>query len=188
MNIAVIDKKDITIKIENSSIKIEEQTIPFKLIDMLILNHRATISTNNILKLTANNISILIISYNNEHTSIISCGSAKNSDLKLAQYNSHIRRLDFAKYFIKQKFISHLEHLKSFNVIMDIKKEMAQINDSESVDEIMGIEGSFAKIYFKHIKHFSKYHSALPSSFCLFPDCLIWFFSTIIISTLNLDT
>ena len=37
MKIAVIDKKDITIKIENNSIKFESQTIPFKLMDILIL-------------------------------------------------------------------------------------------------------------------------------------------------------
>ena len=41
MKIAVIDKKDVVLQIVNNSIKFEEQTIPFKLIDILILNHRA---------------------------------------------------------------------------------------------------------------------------------------------------
>jgi len=45
MKIAIIDKKDITLKIENSAIKYDGHTIPFKLMDILILNHKATLHT-----------------------------------------------------------------------------------------------------------------------------------------------
>jgi len=105
MRLAIIDKKDLSLKIEGTTIKVDEQTIPFKLVDTLILNHRIKIETKDILKLTKENISILLISYNNEQTAIISSGNTKNGELKQAQYHSLKNRLDFAKYFITQKFI-----------------------------------------------------------------------------------
>ena len=62
MKLAIIDKKDVVLKLDGHTIKFEEQTIPFKLIDTLILNHRATLNSGDILKLTKENINILIIS------------------------------------------------------------------------------------------------------------------------------
>jgi hypothetical protein len=56
MKIAVIDKKDITIQVQNNSIKFLEHNIPFSLIDLLILNHKVTLNSADILKLTKNNI------------------------------------------------------------------------------------------------------------------------------------
>jgi CRISPR-associated protein Cas1 len=151
MKIAVIDKKDLIIKIENSAIKCNEQTIPFKLIDMLVLNHRATISTSDILKLTKENISILIVSYNNENTSIIASSNTKNAEIKLAQYASNQNRLVFAKYFISNKLITHKEQMLHHNIDMDISKQLEQIKNANNIDEIMGIEGSFARLYFQNL-------------------------------------
>jgi CRISPR-associated protein Cas1 len=158
MKIAIIDKKDITLKIENSSIKIDSQTIPFKLVDMLVLNHRAILKSGDILKLTKNDISILLVSYNNIHTSIISSSDAKASALKLAQYRSLENSLNFAKYFISKKIISHTEHLKSLNIDINSSFQIMQINNAKNSEEIMGIEGSFAREYFSH------YFKQLPKS------------------------
>jgi len=155
MKIAIIDKKDIVLKIENNSIKFETQTIPFKLMDMLILNHRATLHTNDILKLTKENISILLVGYTNDNFSIINSANTKNADLKLQQYNSLKNRLIFAKDFLTQKFITHKEHLKSLEIEVDITKQLKQIEDAKSIDEMMGVEGSFAREYFHHF--FSKF-------------------------------
>jgi CRISPR-associated protein Cas1 len=150
MKIAIIDKKDITLKIENSAIKFEEQTIPFKLMDILILNHRATLHTKDILTLTKNNISILLISYNNDNFSIINSANSKNAEIKLAQYNSHHDKLRFAAYFIKNKLNYHVEQLKAHGIELDIASQLQQIENAIQIDEIMGIEGSFAREYFKH--------------------------------------
>ncbi|MEA3522727.1 MAG: CRISPR-associated endonuclease Cas1 [Campylobacterota bacterium] len=150
MKIAIIDKKDITLKIENSSIKFEEQTIPFKLMDILILNHRATLHTKDILKLTKENISILLISYNNDNFSIINSANAKNAEIKLAQYHSIGSKMTFAKYFIKNKLISHQEQLKNLDIVIDISTQIQQIENAKELDEIMGIEGSFARVYFAY--------------------------------------
>jgi CRISPR-associated protein Cas1 len=150
MKIAVIDKKDIVLKIENSSIKFQEQTIPFKLMDILILNHRASLHTNDILKLTQNNISILIVSYNNDNFSLINSANPKNADIKVAQYYSLRKRLEIAKYFISTKLKTHQEHLEHLDISEDISVQIQQINDATSIDELMGIEGSFARLYFQH--------------------------------------
>jgi len=154
MKIAIIDKKDIILKLENNSIKIDSQTIPFKLVDMLVLNHRATVKSGDVLKLTKNGISILLVSYDNRHTSIISSYDAKASELKFAQYRSLENSLTFAKYFVKKKIISHIEHLKSLHVDINPSMRIMQINNAKNTDEIMGIEGSFAREYFSHyFKH-----------------------------------
>jgi len=150
MKIAIIDKKDIILKLDNNSIKIDEQTIPFKIVDLLILNHKVKMDSGDILKLTKNNISILLISYNNEHTSIIASANTKAGDLKLAQYDSLKHKLRFAKYFISKKITLHKEQLKNLNIEVDIEDQLDKIYNARKIDEIMGIEGTFARLYFKH--------------------------------------
>ncbi|MBL0708243.1 MAG: CRISPR-associated endonuclease Cas1 [Sulfurimonas sp.] len=150
MKIAIIDKKDITLKIENNSIKFEGQTIPFKLIDILILNHRTSILTKDILKLTKENISILLISYNNDNFSIINSANTKNAETKLLQYQSLSKKLQFAKYFVSNKIIQHKEQLHTFGITVDISFQLEQVKNATQIDGIMGIEGAFARLYFQH--------------------------------------
>lgn len=159
MRIAVIDKKDFTLKLENNSIKYEEHTIPFNLIDMLVLNHRVLLSSKDIIKLNKENITILLISYNNENITIINSANTKSGDLKLSQYNSLQDRIKFAKYFIKNKIISHQHQLQTNNEQIDIEVPLAQLEKASKIDEIMGIEGSFAREYFQI------YFSLLPKVF-----------------------
>lgn len=150
MKIAIIDKKDITLKLENNSVKINSQTIPFKLIDILVLNHRVTIQSADMLKLTKNNICILLVSYNNSHTAIISSAQAKSSELKLKQYQSLSNSLRFAKYFVSKKIIAHTEHLQSLDFDFKPSTQLIQINGATNINELMGIEGSFAREYFSY--------------------------------------
>jgi len=150
MKIAIIDKKDITLKIENSSIKFEGQTIPFRLMDILILGHRVTLHSKDILKLTKENISILLISYSNDNFSIINSSNAKGGEIKLLQYNSLYRKLEFAKYFVMHKLLSHQEQLKNMDIDIDISFPLEQIKNATAIDAIMGVEGAFARLYFKH--------------------------------------
>ncbi len=150
MKLAIIDKKDMTLKIEQSCLKFEEQSIPFRLIDMLILNHRTTFVAKDILRLTKENISILLISHNSSNFSIINSANAKNSEIKLAQYRSLEQRLAFAKYFLTHKLTLHQEHLKSFGIQGEISKELQQVEDASAVEELLGIEGSYARAYFAH--------------------------------------
>lgn len=149
MKTVVIDKKDVKLTFENSAIKVERQSIPFRHVDLLILNHRIDLSTSDILKLTKEEISVLIVSHANDNFSLISSANTKNAEIKLAQFISHARELEFAKYFIVKKITSHAQQLKNNDVLIECKDELLQLNDATSIDEVMGIEGSFARKYFK---------------------------------------
>jgi len=156
MKIAIIDKKDITIKIENSAIKLEGQSIPFRLMDILVLGHRVTLHSKDILKLTKENISILLISYSNDNFSLIHSANAKNAENKLLQYHSLDKRLEFAKYFVSSKLVSHQAQLKSNAIEVDISFPLEQIKNATAIDALMGIEGAFAR------KYFTQYFALLP--------------------------
>ena len=158
MRTVVIDKKDVSITFENSAIKVEQQSIPFKFIDLLLLNHRITLTTNDILKLTKEEISILIVSHANDNLSLISSANTKNAEIKLAQYQAHTNQLHFAKYFISNKIDSHAKQLLHHGIVIEQTDEQAQLKDATSLDEIMGIEGSFARKYFQH------YFTLLPTN------------------------
>lgn len=150
MKLVIIDKKDIVLKLENNSVKINEQTIPFKLIDLLVLNHKVKLDSGDILKLTKNDISILFIAYNNEHTALVSSSTTKAGDLKLAQYKSLKNKLRFAKHFIYKKIVLHNEHLEKLDIKININETLEKVLNANKIDELMGIEGTFARLYFKH--------------------------------------
>lgn len=128
---------------DEDKIKVEQQSIPFKFIDLLVLNHRVTLSTNDILKLTKEEISILIVSYANDNLSLIASANTKNAEIKLAQYHSHARNLEFAKYFISQKIETHAKQLAIHEITLEQTQEQLQLQNVTSIDEIMGIEGAF---------------------------------------------
>lgn len=156
MKTVVIDKKEAILSVEANAIKVDGQSIPFGLVDMLILNHKIALRTSDILKLTRADISVLIVSHANEHFSLIQSANAKNAQIKLAQYAAHAHRLAFAKMFISKKIDEHAKQLLQNGRIVEISGELLQIQNASSVDEIMGIEGAFAARYFK------EYFALLP--------------------------
>ncbi len=159
MRVAVIDRKDIRIKAERSALKFDGETLPFGLMDMLVINHRVELSSRDILKLNEANISLLIVSHNNRNLSLLNSANTKNGALRLAQYNALGSRLKIAKYFITQKVRTHAEHLGYFDVRLPIESVVDEIEQCRSVESLIGIEGTFAKHYFK------AYFSLFPKDF-----------------------
>jgi len=153
MKTAIIDRKDWVVKIENNAIKLDTQTIPLQLIDLLILNHKVTCTTSDLLKFSQNDVNVLIVSFNNSNISILHSANAKNSALKLQQYNSLKNNLEFAKYFVTNKIITHNQQIKAmgFEIDSDILMKLYSAN---TLEEILGIEGSYARWYFE--KYFQK--------------------------------
>ncbi len=149
MRLAIIDQKDITIKIDNGAIKLPTHNIPLNLIDTVLLNHQATIHTNDILKLTKANLSILIIASNNNHIALISSANSKNAELKLAQYRSLEYKMEFAHYFLRQKFTHHHAQLKANGMDIQLDVALNHLKIAKSIDEMRGIEGAFARDYFE---------------------------------------
>jgi len=158
MKIAIIDKKNISLKIDTSSIKVDEKSIPFHLIDLLLITTKTALSSQDILKLNKNGISILLLSQNSTNISIINCAKTKQGELKLAQYEALSKRLEIAKDILANKIKLHKEHLEKYQIYLDIKIVLKKIEKAKNIEELMGIEGSFAKTYFK------EFFSLLPKN------------------------
>ena len=159
MKIAIIDKKDATVKIENNILKIDEQNIPFRLIDTLIIFSNHLLQTKDIIKITKEDIFIILISYNQRDASLITSTKGKNAELKLSQYRALENHLFIAKYFLSKKITTHTAQLKLHNILIEDEEILKKIKDAKDIQTLLGIEGSFSKNYF-------------TSYFTLFPKTL----------------
>lgn len=162
MKTVVIDKKDVVISVQLNAIKIEQQSVPLKHIDLLVLNHKIVLSTKDILKLTSSDISILLVSYASDNFSLIQSANAKNAQIKLAQFQAYNTHIKFAKEIIKKKILTHAQHLSQYEIILSTYDELQKLQEATLLDEIMGIEGSFAKKYFQ--EYFALFPLALHKS------------------------
>ncbi|WP_457561919.1 CRISPR-associated endonuclease Cas1 [Caminibacter pacificus] len=148
MNRLIIDKKT-KIEIKNNQIIIENNKYPLRLIDFLILADNIEIDTKTISKLTSSDISILIY---NKTFSFIHPISSKNGELKKKQYFALNKRLEIAKWIIKGKIESNF---------LDIKFNPEIIDKCTTIQEVLGVEGSYSKLYF------SKYFELFPKNLTL---------------------
>lgn len=153
MKIAIIDKKDAKIKIENQILKVDNQNIPFRVIDTLILSSNYTLQTKDIIKITKSDINIILISYDQRDASLITSTKGKNAELKLSQYKAIDKTLAIAKYFVTQKLISHQNQLKIHNIEFNTAKVIENIEQAKDLQTLLGIEGSFTKEYFTYYFH-----------------------------------
>ena len=159
MNIIYIDQKNTTVTTKENKLLINTQKIPFKLIDIIVLSGNYSLETKDILNITQNSISLLFITNNLKKSAVVNSTNAKNSELKLKQYRASTNPLKVAKYILKNKIVTHNSHLKSLN----LKSNLSYINKIEnanSLDELLGIEGSFSRYYFY------QYFNLFPKKIC----------------------
>ena len=150
MNRVIIDKKG-ELNIKNSQLIFEDKKIPLRKIDFLILAGDIKIDTKTLVKLTKEDISILIF---NRGFSFIYPISSKNAELKKKQYFALNERVKIAKWIIKEKIKRNF---------LNIEFDYSVLDRVEEIDEILGIEGAFAKIYFK--KYFSLFDKRLVKGY-----------------------
>jgi len=150
MKIAIIDKKNITLSVGKDTFKVEEQSIPFRLVDLLILNHKVTLSSADVLKFSKEDISLLFVSSKSDNLALFQSANAKGSELKQAQYQALEHRLVHAKYFVSQKVKHHQAQLEKHHIVVDVSDVLEQIAKAKQVESLMGIEGTFARLYFAH--------------------------------------
>lgn len=150
MNIVIIDKKEAEIKTTTSQLIINTQKIPFNLIDTIIIEGKTTLQTQDINRLSKNGISIILLKSNRYVASIISAYNNKNANLKISQYRASLKPTNIAKELLKIKINAHILHLKEHNIILNKSRYMQNINSAKTLDELLGIEGSFSKLYFSH--------------------------------------
>ncbi len=159
MNTVIIDKKDLSISINNKTLHIEDKKIPLRLIDTLIINSSIKLLASDIIKMTKENIIILFISSNGTDSAIVNSTKTKSAHLKANQYKAHLKdSLLIAKYLLKEKIKTHINHLLSHEIRIDINDLLEKIDKSNNLKELLGVEGSFSKLYFKY------YFNLLPKS------------------------
>jgi CRISPR-associated protein Cas1 len=150
MKIVIVDKPHVRLELKKRQLYVDAQGIPLRLIELLVLQEDVILSSKLILKLSKEGIGIMHVGKNNMDIALSLPQFSKNSELKTAQYKALDNSLGLAKYFIEEKISRHLAHLKSIGteVQEDIWKE--KIGKAESVEVLLGIEGGFSKLYFKH--------------------------------------
>lgn len=151
MNITIIDKKETSIKTQNKTIVIDGQKVPFHLVDTLVVVGKNSLLTSDITYMTNSDINIVLLSYNFSQSSIITSTSSKSAELKLSQYKAATTKaLPLAKHILTNKVKTHVVHLKSHELDIDEKTILQKIEDAKELDTLLGVEGSFSKLYFGH--------------------------------------
>jgi CRISPR-associated protein Cas1 len=150
MKIAFIDKKDALLKVENKILKVDEQKIPLRLLDTIVLASSCCLESRDMVKMTAEGISLLLLSGRGDAVAVVHSSLSKNAELKLAQYKAQSKALEIAKYFVSEKIKRHAEQLGEHEVTLDIFEVLEKVENAENIEILLGIEGSFSRLYFSH--------------------------------------
>jgi CRISPR-associated protein Cas1 len=159
MKSVIVDRKGAALEVKRSGIVVDGRHIPFRLIDMLVLAAETSMSSKTLLAIAKERIPVLMMTKNSSHFCLTLPLEAKNGELKMAQYASIVSsRLEFARYYLEEKTRSHARHLGSFGIALELQPWLQKIAQAAEVGELLGIEGSFSRLYFKH------YFSLLPTT------------------------
>lgn len=150
MKIAFIDKKDALLRVENKTLKVDEQKIPLRLIDTIVLASSCRLESRDVVKMTKEGITLLLLSAKGDEVAVVHTAQSKNAELKLAQYKAQSRALDLAKYFVAQKVKRHAEQLRQHEVVLEVFEVLEKVESAESIEVLLGIEGSFSRLYFSY--------------------------------------
>ena len=157
MKIAFIDKKNAQLKVENRTLKVDEQKIPLRLIDTIVLASSCQFESRDMVKIANEGITILLLSGRGDSVALVQSGVSKSAELKLAQYQAQGRALEVAKYFLSHKIKYHVEHLRQHEIALDVFETLEHVENAETLERLLGIEGSFSKRYFsEYFALFSK--------------------------------
>lgn len=177
MNNLIIDKKNTLINIQNNRLLIGysesngKESIPLNLIDSIVFISDVQISTSIFNQFAKHNISVCFIASKHELSMNCYPHNHGNIDRKINQFNQNLNQ-EFkliaykkmlnlkAKYQIralkKLSCIKPSKKIKAIKQINFIKDNMYKINNLDSSESLMGIEGYLSKEYFKGYKLFFK--------------------------------
>lgn len=150
MKIVFVDKKEAVVKVKNKTIEVNNQKIPMRLVDTVVLASSSHLMSRDIVKMTKEGITLLLLSARSDEISIVHSAQSKNASLKLSQYKAQDKALEIAQYFVSHKVKYHTEHLRKHDVVLDSFDTLEHVQSTQSIDELLGIEGSFAREYFGH--------------------------------------
>ncbi|BDY11967.1 CRISPR-associated endonuclease Cas1 [Hydrogenimonas cancrithermarum] len=151
MKTVIVDRREVALEIRKSGIVVDGQHIPFRLVDLLVLCGDISLSTKTLIALSRERIPLIAVSKNNRDFSLTLPMEAKNSELRMRQYDTASRRrIEYARYYLERKIKTHVEHLASTGTALDFAIWKSKIDNAETVPELLGVEGSFSRLYFNH--------------------------------------
>jgi CRISPR-associated protein Cas1 len=151
MKLTIIDKKNTPLKTANKTLIIENQKLPFHLIDTLLIVGENSLKTTDITAMTEAGINILLLSSNFTKSALITSTNAKSTELKLAQYRiASTVPIKIARWILRQKVNAHANHLQTHQINLDPSPYLQRIEKADDLDALLGIEGSFSRRYFEH--------------------------------------
>jgi CRISPR-associated protein Cas1 len=150
MSIVVVEKSGTKLSLSNKRLIIDGDGIPLRLIETLILRASVAIESKWLLALAKEGIAVLFIDKNGGNMAMTLPSFAKNAEQKEAQYKALENRTGMAKYFLEEKIVRHAAHMRTTGAAVDVTSWRAKINEAESIESLMGIEGAFSRLYFKH--------------------------------------
>jgi len=156
MNILIIENDEKYLTIDQKTLKTQNHKIPLHLIDYVIISQKIDIDSSVFTELSRSSIPILFISKHSKYFSLTVPLEAKNSELKIGQYELTKQKIKIAKSIIEKKIKNHKESLQYLKSDIEIKEELNKLKNAKKIETILGIEGSFAK------KYFDIYFSILP--------------------------
>lgn len=149
MKALIIDSNNKKVELQNSKIVTDNHSLPISLIDMLVINENSQIDVKTIIKITHQNIPLLLLSKDSKKMALTLPAVAKNAELKADQYRALANREEIARYLISKKLETHKSSVERFEIFLETKEQLGKLKTS-SISEMLGIEGSFARDYFSH--------------------------------------
>ena len=159
MKIVIVDKPEVKLEVQKNQLYVDGTGVPLRLMEMLVLGHDIKLSSKLVLKLAKEGIAIMYISKHNEDMALTLPQFSKNSEIKMAQYAALNQRLGMAKYFVDEKIKRHIKHLSSVGIKVDEPMWKEKVQQADSVEQLLGVEGIFSKVYFQH--YFALFSPAL---------------------------
>ncbi|NLU33515.1 MAG: CRISPR-associated endonuclease Cas1 [Wolinella succinogenes] len=158
-----IDAKVGRIAIESNTLFFGENRLPLRLVDTLIIAGGIEMSASTPIALSKAKIPVIFVGKNNRDFALLTPLLPKNADLKISQYEALSQKLEIAKDILKTKFITHQASLKEHEIDFAIGAWMDRIELAADIPSLLGIEGSFASLYFE--RYFSLFKKPLAKGF-----------------------
>ncbi len=149
MRLLIIDKEGVDIYVKNRVLHLGEgHTLPLRLLDTIIIASKISLNHSTLIALGAEGISVIIL--HRSQGVILVPMESKNSEIKLAQYKAAIDPLSIASWLLRQKIQTHCRQLSLHGIALSEDSFIKSIESASSLDELLGIEGSFSRSYFQN--------------------------------------
>ncbi len=158
MNRVIIDK-NASLKLQGKTLIVDDMKLPLRLIDMLIVSHKADISLKELSKIVRNDIAVLVVTSSPKEFIHIQKRYFKNAHLKESQYRALDRRTEIAKAILAKKIQNSSLTLHKLKLSKLDEKYMQELQKATTLDQLIGIEGSVARDYFR--RYFTLFSPAI---------------------------